>query len=100
MKNGQDVGCVLQFFGNFKIVLCPPLTAAVARQYGDEDGRLTNIFLNLEKYVLRFGQIHFVIWTNTFYNSDKYIFVLCPSLTAAARRYRGENDRLKEISRR
>ena len=31
------------------------------------------IYLNLDKYILLFGQIHFVIWTNTFSYLDKYI---------------------------
>ena len=33
----------------------------------------TNIFYNLDKYILQRGQIYFTIWTNTFYNLDKYI---------------------------
>ena len=28
--------------------------------------------VNLDKYILQFGQIHFTIYTNTFYNWDKY----------------------------
>ena len=35
------------------------------------------IYLNLDKYILLFGQIHFVIWTNTFSYLDKYIFTRC-----------------------
>ena len=27
---------------------------------------------NLYKYILKFGQIHFVVWTNTFCSLDKY----------------------------
>ena len=34
----------------------------------------TNTFGNLDKYILKLGQIHFIIWTNTFCNLDKYIF--------------------------
>ena len=33
----------------------------------------TNTFYNLDKYILKYGQIHFAIWTNTFDNLDKYI---------------------------
>ena len=29
--------------------------------------------VNLDKYILQFGQIHFAIWTNTFGNLDKYV---------------------------
>ena len=29
--------------------------------------------IHSEEYILRCGQIHFTIWTNTFYNFDKYI---------------------------
>ena len=35
----------------------------------------TNTFYNVDKYILQFGQIHFTIWTNTFYNLDKIITV-------------------------
>ena len=31
---------------------------------------------NLDKYILQFRQIHFIIWTNTFGNLDKYILQL------------------------
>ena len=29
--------------------------------------------IHSEEYILQCGQIHFTIWTNTFYNFDKYI---------------------------
>ena len=29
---------------------------------------------NLDKYIFQFGQIHLAIWTNTFFNLDKYIW--------------------------
>ena len=29
---------------------------------------LTNTFYDLDEYIFRFGQTHFMIWTNTFYD--------------------------------
>ena len=34
---------------------------------------MTNTWWTLGKYILQFGQIHFIFWTNTFYILDKYI---------------------------
>ena len=33
----------------------------------------TNTFSSLEKYILKFGEIHFAIWRNTLCNFNKYI---------------------------
>ena len=35
-----------------------------------------NTFYNLEKYILKFGEIHFAIWGNIFSNLGKYILQL------------------------
>ena len=32
-----------------------------------------DLFFHSNKYILKFGQIHFKLWTNTFWNLDKYI---------------------------
>ena len=31
----------------------------------------TNAFYNMTKYIIQFGHIHHTIWTNTLYNVDK-----------------------------
>ena len=33
----------------------------------------TNTFRDPDIYSLQYGKIHFTIWTNMFYNRDKYI---------------------------
>ena len=37
---------------------------------------LANTYCKVYKYILNFGQIHLIIWTNTFYNLHKHTFDL------------------------
>ena len=58
----------------------------------------TKIFLNLDRYICQFGQIHLKIWTNTFCSSCRHRLSWCELKELALReRRRGAANKISTV---